>query len=202
MQDILTASSLKAKNFRSAEYVLKKAEDEKHVDSHILNGMLQVYTAAGSLNKALKFYDEQFEKHNTESTSYSDRLMIQMFVKNRRFDKVLAFKQKLEERGRKLDLLSYGPMIDYCSRHGQLGSAVTVLKECIAVHGASPGEHYLKELRTLCRQYDVEEEIGLEDMIGKDPLEWLRHGEAVLRREKSYRGNRDISFLKNAGIRA
>lgn len=163
--------------------------------------MLQVHTAAGRLDKAVEVY-EQFAKYKQEPTSYSDRLMIQMYIKNRRFSKALAFKQKLDERGRKLDILSYGHIIDYCSRHGQVGSALMMLRECLAVNGAPPGEHYLKELRILCRQYELEEKVGLEQMIGLDPLEWLRHGEAVLKREKSYRGNRDLNLLRNAGVRA
>ena len=59
-------------------------------------------------------------------------------------------------------------------------------------------ESYLKELRKICFQADVEEEVGLKDMIGDDPIEWLRHGEAVLKREKSKKGNRDLNILKNA----
>jgi hypothetical protein len=192
---------MKAKNLRTAEFVFQKAQEEGVVDVHILNGMLQVHTAAARLNKAVEVY-EQFAKYKQEPTSYSDRLMIQMYIKNRRFSKALAFKQKLDEKGRKLDILSYGDIIDYCSRHEQVGSALMMLRECIAVNGAPPGEHYLKELRTLCRQYELEEKVGLEQMIGPDPLEWLRHGEAVLKREKSYRGNRDLNLLRNAGVRA
>ena len=121
-----------------------------------------------------------------------------MFLKHRRFNRCLAFKQEVESRGRKLDLLSYGPMIDYCSKHGQLGTAIMILKECLRVHGAPPGEAYLKELRKICFQEDMEAAVGLEDMIGEDPVSWLRHGEAVLKREKSKKGNRNLNLLKNA----
>jgi hypothetical protein len=192
---------MKSKNLRTAQFVFQKAEEEGLVDGHILNGMLQVHTAAGRLDTAMEMY-EQFEKYKQRPTSYSDRLMIQMFVKNRRLSQALKFKQKLEEKGRKLDLLAYGPIIDYCSRHGQVGSALMILKDCIATNGAPPGESYLKELRTLCRQYELEEEVGLQGMIGEDPLEWLCRGEALLKREKSYRGNRDLNLLRNAGVRA
>ena len=121
-----------------------------------------------------------------------------MFLKHRRFSRCLAFKQQVEEQGRKLDLLAYGPLIDHCSKHGQLGSALMILKECIRFHGAPPGEAYLTELRKICRQEDLEEEVGLEALIGEDPLEWLRHGEAVLRRERSKKGRRNVNLMKNA----
>ena len=76
-----------------------------------------------------------------------------------------------------------------------------MLKECIAVNGAPPGENYLKQLRILCRRDGLEEKVGLESMIGPDPIEWLRHGEAVLKREYSKRGNRDINLVNNAMVR-
>ena len=124
-----------------------------------------------------------------------------MYLKQKRLSSCLAFKQKVEEQGQKLDLPSYGSLMEYCSRYKQLGSALMILKECISVHGAPPGENYLKELRTLCRHADLEEQVRLKEMIGEDPNEWHRHGEAVLKREKSKRGNRDINLVANAAVR-
>jgi hypothetical protein len=132
-----------------------------------------------------------------EPTAYSARLVVQMFVKNKRLQRALTFKNSIEMRGRTLDILSYGALIDYCSRHEQLGSALLLLKECLSKHEAPPGEAYLKHVRLMCRQADLIEEIGLEDMIGKDPIEWLRHGEANLKRDMSKKGRRDINLGRN-----
>lgn len=179
---------------------MEKAAKAGIIDLHLLNGMLQVQCSAGSLNKALAVYD-QFEEHKVKPTVYSNRLVVQMFLKQRRLERCLEFKQRVEAGGQKLDVLSYGSLIAHCSKHKQLGSALALLKECITVTGAPPGESYLKQLRILCRQEGLEEKLNLEGMIGKDPIEWLRHGEAVLKREYSKRGNRDILLVNNAMTR-
>lgn len=121
-----------------------------------------------------------------------------MLVNNKRLNRALAFKQSLEEQGRKLDILSYGSLIDYCGRHKHLGSALMLVKECIDVNGAPPSEHYLKRLRILCRQENMDDQ--LKEIIGEDPTEWLRHGEAKLKREYTKRGNRMVNFLNNLGL--
>jgi hypothetical protein len=33
--------------------------------------------------------------------------------------------------------------------------------------------------------------------MGEDPVEWLRHGEAKLKREHSKRGRRDVQLPRN-----
>ena len=135
-------------------------------------------------------------------TAYSNRLVVQLFLQKKQLSNCLHFKQKVEEGGQKLDLLSYGALMEYCGRHKQLGSAILMLKECIELHGAPPGESYLKELRLLCGQAGLEEQVALEAMIGEDPIKWLRHGEAVLKRENSKKGRRDVQLARNALLRA
>ncbi|CAB9505980.1 Pentatricopeptide repeat-containing protein [Seminavis robusta] len=200
MPDWFTSKSLRASNARNAHFVLERAKEAGLLDVHILNGMLQFYTSAGSLEHALALYDE-YREQKLEPTSYSDRLVVQMFLKQKRFHRCLAFKQMVEESGRRLDLLAYGPLIEHCSKHRQLGSAIMFLKECIRVNGAPPGEAYLKELRILCRKEDMEDEVGLEAMIGEDPILWKKHGEAVLKPGKA--GNQShINLARNAMVRA
>ena len=179
---------------------MDKAKKAGVVDVHLLNGMLQVHCSAGSLNTALDVYD-QFEEYQFKPTVYSNRLVIQMFLKQRRLERCLAFKKRVEDGGQKLDVLSYGSIISHYSKHEQLGSALMMIKECIAVTGSPPGESYLKDFRVLCRLEGVEDTLKVEDMIGKDPIEWLRHGEAVLKREYSKKGNRGINFVHNAMVR-
>ena len=105
--------------------------------------------------------------------------------------RALDFKEKnVEAKGKTLDLLSYGSLIEHYGNHGQVGSAMMALKECIKVHGAPPGEKCLSKLRLTCRQKEITEEVGLEQLIGKDPLEWLREGEGQLKREFSRKGRR------------
>lgn len=120
-----------------------------------------------------------------------------MLVQNNRLPRALGFKQKVEDAGRQLDIQSYGSILEHYGKKGQLGSALLILKECIAVHGAPPGEKSLTKLRLLCRQHDVEQEAGLVDMIGEDPVEWIRHGEKNLKREMSYRGRRNVLLPRN-----
>ena len=123
--------------------------------------------------------------------------MVQMFLENNRLSRALAFKEKMEGRGKTLDIPSYGSLVDYCARRGQLGTAFLLLEECVSVHGASPGEASLTQLRILCRQAGITEEIGLAELAGEDPTEWLRHGEANLKREMSKKGRRDIFLARN-----
>ena len=133
--------------------------------------------------------------------AYSDRLVLQMLVSVNKLAPALAFKQKVEEQKRVLDLSSYGSLIDYYSRRGQLGSAMLMLEECILRHGAPPREKDVKELRVLARHQDQESQgssvAQLERWVGEDPTAWLRHGERFLKREKSKRGNRDLLLIKN-----
>ena len=76
-----------------------------------------------------------------------------------------------------------------------------MLKECLSVHGSPPSEASLSDLRLLCRQAGIEDEIGLESMIGKDPIEWLRQGERELKREYSKKGRRNVQLARNAMVR-
>jgi hypothetical protein len=72
-----------------------------------------------------------------------------------------------------------------------------VLKECISHHGAPPSEKSLSKLRLICRQKDLEDDLRLRDLIGEDPIEWLRHGEKYLKREMSKKGRRDVNLAYN-----
>ena len=134
-------------------------------------------------------------------TAYSDRLVLQMLIKNNRLSRALDFKRSLENNGRVLDIPSYGSLVDYYARHNQLGSALLVLKECIDAHGATPSEQSLTKVRLLCRQHGLQETVRLEALIGTDPVEWLRHGERFLKREMSKKGRRNVQLALNAAIR-
>ena len=202
MPEHLTSGWLKRRNLRNVEYVLEQAREEDSMDVHILNGALQVKASAGSLNDALAYHEDEFDKQGLEPTVYSDRLVIQMLIRNNRLPRALAFKQKVEENGRKLDVISYGTLIEYYSNHEQLGSAMMVLKECLAIYGSPPGAKSLTKLRLLCRQHDMEKTLKIEELIGVDPMEWLRHGEANLKREMSLKGRRNIDLARNRLVQA
>lgn len=75
-----------------------------------------------------------------------------------------------------------------------------LLNECLSVHGSQPSEFYLSQLRVLCRQNDVEEEVRLKYLVGEDPIAWLKHGERFLKREKSKKGNRDTHRAYNRAL--
>ena len=120
-----------------------------------------------------------------------------MLIANKRLTRALEFKEKIEEDGRYLDIASYGSLIQYYSRHEQVGSAVLFLKECIAKHGAAPSEACLSKLRSQCRKKGIESAIGLIEMVGNSPSEWMRHGQKNLRREYTKAGRRGINQAKN-----
>ena len=120
-----------------------------------------------------------------------------MFVENNRVQRALDFKRTIESDKRTLDLPSYGTLIEYYAKHHQLGSAIVLLKECLAVHGSPPSEKYLTRIRVLARQLQMEEKLRLTDLIGKDPTEWLKYGERFLKREKSKKGRRNVQLAYN-----
>jgi hypothetical protein len=136
----------------------------------MINGVLALYASSGSLDNALKFHQTEFGRYDLKPNGYSDRLVFQMFLDNRRLGRALDFKQMIEQDGRFLDLKSYGSLIEYCSRRGQFGSALLFVKECVAVSGSPPGEAYLKHFRLLGRQLNVGEQAGIESLIGPDPF--------------------------------
>jgi hypothetical protein len=201
MPDYLTNTWLKKMSSLTARYVAHKAQEEGLVDIHMLNSYMEIESAAGNLVRALEFYETGYVEAGIAPTGYTDRLVIQMLLKNVRFNRALQVKSRIEESGRTLDLLAYGSLIDYCGRHGQLGSAVLLLKECLQKHGAKPGEAYLKHLRMLSRINDLDSELDLVNLIGEDPVAWLRDGEANLKRENSKKGRRDVLLARNALLR-
>jgi hypothetical protein len=191
MPDYITSTWLKQMSAMTARFVMYKAAKEDLVDIHMLNGVLELETASGSLDRAVDFYENEFGAHGLEPTGYSKRLMVQMFLNSNRISRALSFKNKLSESGKVLDIPAYGSLVDYCARHGHLGSALLLLKECLSVHKAPPGEATVSQLRILCRQ------AGITDMVGEDPTEWLRHGEAHLKREMSKKGRRGVHEARN-----
>lgn len=196
MPDYLTATWLKKMSLLTARYVMLKASEEGLVDQHVLNSVLELETLSGSLDRALNFYETAFKEHNLVPNEYSTRLVLQMFLKNNRLSRALALKERLKERGKLPDIPSYGSLIEFCAKRGQIGSSMLLLKECIRVHGSPPNEASLSALRVLCRKAGLEDDRLLA-MIGEDPVEWLKHGETNLKREYSKRGRRDTLFARN-----
>jgi hypothetical protein len=130
-------------------------------------------------------------------TTHSDRLLIDMLVKKRRVARAFKLKQDIENNGRSLDLLSYGTLVEHFGKTNQLGSALLLIKECISTHGSPPGEKSLKAIRLMCRQQNLTDQVGLEKLVGEDPLEWMRRGEE-LKREQNKRGkSSDLQYGMN-----
>jgi hypothetical protein len=200
MPDYITSAWLKYMGVLTSRFVLQKASEKGIVDHHILNSALELEISAGSLDRAAEFYDTKFREHSLQPNGYSDRLMIQMFLENNRFSRALEFKEKVELCGRSLDLASYGSLVEYVSKRGHIGSALVLLKECIRVHQSAPRESAVSRLRIVCSQAGIVEESGLIEMIGEDPAQWLKHGEAHLKREMSKKGRRDVVYARNRAI--
>ena len=123
--------------------------------------------------------------------------MIDMLVKKKRIARAFKLKQDIENDGRSLDLLSYGTLVEYFGNTSQLGSALLLVKECISTHGSPPGEKSLKAIRLMCRQQSLTDKIGLENMVGKDPLEWMRRGEEVKRVQNKRGKSSDLHYGMN-----
>ena len=70
MPDHLTTGWLKRHNIRNAEVALQQAEAEGLVDVPIMNGALQVKTSAGSLDEALAYHEDEFEKNGMVRLSF------------------------------------------------------------------------------------------------------------------------------------
>jgi len=190
---------LQKKNLQNAYFVMEKAEEEGLVDTRLMNNMLKVIANANFIGKALSYHEVQYQLRGLEPDSLSDRVIIEMLVRNKRLSRALEFKEKVieQQHGRYLDLHGYGSLVEYYGKHHQLGSALLILKECIDVHGYPPNESALSKIRLMCRQRNLEQEVNLEAMIGKDPLAWLRHGEANLKREMSRKGRRQVVAIRN-----
>jgi hypothetical protein len=123
--------------------------------------------------------------------------MIDMLVKKKRIARAFKLKQDIENDGRSLDLLSYGTLVEHFGNTHQLGSALLLVKECISTHGSPPGEKSLKAIRLMCRQQSLTDKIGLENMVGKDPLEWMRRGEEVKRVQNKRGKSSDLHYGMN-----
>jgi len=197
LPDAVDMRWLREKNVGDALVVMDKAEQDGVVDIHILNSMLQVLSNSGRIDDAIAFYEDEYALKNLDPTRTSDRTVFQMLVNESHITKALTFKEKLESKGKHLDLLSYGSLIEYFGNHGQIGSAILALKECNKLHGSPPGEKNLKQLRIKCRQQGLEEAVNLEKLIGKDPLDWLREGESKLKREYSKKGRSNLHVAAN-----
>ena len=159
--------------------------------------MLRVYANTGRIEPALRFYDTEFKKHSLTPTTHSDRLLIEMLVKKRRIGRAFKLKEDIENDGRSLDLLSYGTLVEHFGNQRQLGSALMLIKECIEVHGVPPGEKALKNIRLICRQNGLTERVGLEKMVGKDPLEWMRRGQELQRVQNKRARSADMQYGLN-----
>jgi hypothetical protein len=199
MPDYVSNSWLKQMSIMTSRFVMKQAIRDGLLDVHMLNGVLQLETSLGRLDRALEFHQAEFAKHRMTPTAYSDRLVLQMFLANKRLPRAFTFKNTIEESGRTMDLQSYGSLIDYCARRRQTGSAMLLLEECLAKHdGSHPGNAHLAQLRIVHRQAPDLNDKDLEAMIGPDPIQWLKHGEAHLKREVSKTGRRNVRLAQNA----
>jgi len=179
MPDAFSPQCLVRKNLADAKFVFSQAASEGLVDSHLLNGMLQVQTNAGRIEPALRFYETEYAKNGVVRTTHSDRLVIEMLVKKKRLSRAFKLKQDIENEGRNLDLLSYGTLVDHYGKKGELGSALMLIQECVDIHGSPPGEKSLKSVRDMCQKRNLTKQVRLEQMVGKDPLEWIKKGEPL-----------------------
>uniref|UniRef100_A0A7S4I990 Uncharacterized protein n=1 Tax=Odontella aurita TaxID=265563 RepID=A0A7S4I990_9STRA len=202
MPPTATPGWLKRKNLHDARVAMQSAEDEGRVNMPLMNSMLKVETTCGSLDRAMAFHEREFEANGLRPTEYSDRLVLDMLVRCHRLSRALSFKDRVEAEGRNLDLLSYGTLVEYLGKRGQLGSALMMLRECVAVHGAPPGEKALKKIRTMCRHRGLEKELSLTDMIGEDPTEWIWEGTTQRRTDRSYRARRELQLPENRVLQA
>ena len=179
MPDAFSPQCLVRKNLADAKFVFSQAASEGLVDSHLLNGMLQVQINAGRVEPALRFYETEYAKNGVIPSTHSDRLVLEMLVKKKRLPRAFKLKQDIERDGRNLDLLSYGTLVEHFGKKGELGSALMLIQECIDIHGSPPGEKSIRSVREMCQKRNLTKQVRLEKMVGKDPLEWIKRGEPL-----------------------
>ena len=137
------------------------------------------------IGKINLMYTHLYISNEQKPSSLSNRTILQMLVKRNEITRALDFKESAEKKGGHLDLLSYGSLIEYFGNNGQIGSAISMIKECRKIHGSPPGEKSLQQLRVKCRQEGIEETVGLIELIGEDPRAWVKEGEHNHKREYS-----------------
>ncbi len=120
-----------------------------------------------------------------------------MLVKGNEITRALDFKESTEKKGRHLDILSYGSLVEYFGNNNQIGSALSMIKECRKIHGSPPGEKSLQVLRVKCRQEGIEESVGLLELIGEDPRAWVKEGEHNYKREYSKKNKHLVQMHAN-----
>jgi hypothetical protein len=187
MPDYITNTWLKKMSALTAKFVMHKAKEDGLVDKDMMNSVLSLHASSGSIDRTLDFHQVEFQEHGMQPNDYSNRLVVQMLLNNNRLPRALDFKRKVEESGRPLDLKAYGSLVEYAGSRKQLGTAMLLLKECIKVHGASPGERSLANVRILSRHAGKDMEASLVELVGPDPNAWVKDL-AVRRRYKHRKG--------------
>lgn len=194
MPENITRDWLIQKNIKDARIVVNKAENEGVLNDHMRQSMLQVYAQGKNPLQALDYYTNEIKN----ATPVNERTIFQMLIEKKRLSEALKFKaENVESKGRHLDLLSYGSLVEHYGNHGDITSAMEALKECINKHGFPPAEKSLSKLRLICRQNELEKQKDLESLIGPDPLSWLREGESSLKREYSKKGRKNLYYIRN-----
>jgi len=190
-------SWLQKKNLQNAHFVMNRMQEKDLFNTtKSLNTALQVTATSNKLEKALSFHDIEFSRRGLKPDQFSDGIIIQMLLRNKRAARALQFKEKVEEEGRQLDLHSYGSFVQHFANHDELGSAMMFIKECISVHTFPPAEGSISKVRLLCRQRNLNEKLQIESLLGPDPLEWLRR-DKMYKRDRSTKGMKGIKELNN-----
>ena len=202
MPDYINDVWLRKMSNLTASYLMAEAEQEDLVDVSFLNSILAMIASSGRINDAIAFHQTEFKRRNLKPTDYSDRLVFQMFLKLNRFQRAMSFKRRLERVSRKIDIASYGSLVEYCAERGQVGSALMFIRECINVHGTHPDEAALKRLRRLLNEAGIDDDPDVLSMIGEDPLYWirLRGPEMRLQRQRKGRKMNMVQQIRNATV--
>ena len=67
LPEVITMKWLREKNIQDAQFVMQKAKEDKVVDTHIMNSMLQVFSKAGKVDDVLALHNEEFSLNNIVS---------------------------------------------------------------------------------------------------------------------------------------
>ena len=203
MPDYIDNTWLRKMSNLTASYLMAEAEQKDHVDTHFLNSILSLIASCGRINEALQFHQTEFEKRNLEPTVHSDRLVFEMFLAQNRFQRAMAFKQKLAGQSRKIDIKCYGTLVEYCARRRQSGSALMLIRECMKVHGTPPDESGLRFLRKVLNHQGIDDDPEVLRMIGQDPMYWVKRSgqEAQLTNPRKGYKQHMVRQIRNAPLR-
>ncbi|GMH86209.1 hypothetical protein TrST_g6883 [Triparma strigata] len=130
--------------------LISLARKEGKLTTSILNSGLSVICASLRLRTAVEFYENEYGDFKRDGRSC--RSILVMFLKAKRLEEALEWKERIEREGGEVDVVGYGAFVRALTSKGHIISALKMVKECHTVTGKIPYEGMggIKSLRREC----------------------------------------------------